>query len=94
MKICENGVMRDMTPEEIAELEALAAEAPAPEPTAEDRLGKLDICSAKTACRNVFYALLVILPRDFPHFAAARLERGPSEQHRHGAPPHPRACRY
>lgn len=42
MKICENGVMRDMTPEEIAELEELAAEAPAPEPTAEDRLAALE----------------------------------------------------
>lgn len=42
MKICENGVMRDMTPEEIAELEALAAEAPAPEPTVEDRLAALE----------------------------------------------------
>ena len=42
MKICENGVMRDMTPEESAELEALAAKAPAPEPTAEDRLAALE----------------------------------------------------
>lgn len=42
MKICENGVMWDMTPEEIAELESLAAEAPAPEPTAEDRLAALE----------------------------------------------------
>lgn len=42
MKICENGVMRDMTPEEISELEALAAEAPAPEPTVEDRLAALE----------------------------------------------------
>ena len=42
MKICENGIIRDMTPEEIAELEALAAEAPAQEPTAEDRLTALE----------------------------------------------------
>ena len=42
MKICENGVMRDMTPDEIAELEALAEEAPAPEPTVEDRLAALE----------------------------------------------------
>ncbi len=31
MRICENGIYRDMTPEEIAELEKLAAEQPAPE---------------------------------------------------------------
>ena len=35
MKICENGIIREMTPTEIAELEALAAEQPVPEPTAE-----------------------------------------------------------
>lgn len=38
MKICENGIIRDMTAEEIAELEALAAEQPAPEPTTEERI--------------------------------------------------------
>ena len=38
MKIYENGIYRDMTAEEIAELEALAAEQPAPEPTAEERI--------------------------------------------------------
>ena len=38
MKICENGIIRDMTVEEIAELEALAAEQPAPEPTPEERI--------------------------------------------------------
>ena len=42
MRIYENGIYRDMTAEEIAELEALAAEAPAPEPTAEDRLAALE----------------------------------------------------
>lgn len=38
--IFENGVGRfeDMTAEEIAELEQLAAEQPAPEPTAEERI--------------------------------------------------------
>lgn len=40
-KICENGIIRDMTPEEIAELEALAQEAPMP-PTAEERLEALE----------------------------------------------------
>lgn len=42
MKICENGIIREMTPTEIAELEALAAEQPVPEPTAEERLAALE----------------------------------------------------
>lgn len=42
MKICENGIIREMTAEEIAELEALAASEPVPEPTAEDRLAALE----------------------------------------------------
>ena len=42
MKICENGVIREMTPEEIAELEALAVSEPVPEPTAEERLAALE----------------------------------------------------
>ena len=42
MKICENGIIREMTPEEIAEHEALAQEAPMPEPTAEERLEALE----------------------------------------------------
>ena len=42
MKICENGIIRDMTAEEIAELEALAAEQPAPEPTPEERIAVLE----------------------------------------------------
>ena len=42
MKICENGIIRSMTAEEVAELEKLAAEAPAPEPTVEDRLTALE----------------------------------------------------
>lgn len=42
MKICENGIVREMTPEEIAELKAMAAEMPAPEPTAEERLTALE----------------------------------------------------
>ena len=36
MKIFDNGIIREMTPEEIAELEAMAAEQPVPEPTAEE----------------------------------------------------------
>ena len=44
MRIYENGIYRDMTPEEIAELEKLAAEAPAPvpEPTPEERIAALE----------------------------------------------------
>ena len=42
MKICENGIIREMTPEEIAELEALVASEPVPEPTAEERLAALE----------------------------------------------------
>lgn len=42
MKICENGIIRDMTAEEIAELERLAAEQPAPEPTSEERIAALE----------------------------------------------------
>nr|DAH56006.1 MAG TPA: Transcription factor HY5 leucine zipper, TRANSCRIPTION.0A [Caudoviricetes sp.] len=42
MKICENGIVRDMTAEEIAELEKLAAEVPTPEPTAEERIAALE----------------------------------------------------
>ena len=42
MRICENGICRDMTPEEIAELEKLAAEVPVPEPTPEERIAELE----------------------------------------------------
>lgn len=42
MKICENGIYRDMSAEEVAELEKLAAEAPAPEPTPEERIAALE----------------------------------------------------
>lgn len=42
MRICENGIYRDMTAEEIAELEKLAAKQPAPEPTPEERIAVLE----------------------------------------------------
>lgn len=42
MKICENGVIRDMTPEEEAEYTTMLAAQPAPEPTAEERLEALE----------------------------------------------------
>ena len=56
MKICENGVYRDMTPEEIAELEKVAAEMPAPEPTPEDRIAALEKDNAEL--REAMEALL------------------------------------
>lgn len=42
MKVCENGIIREMTPEEIAEFEALAQDEPLPQPTAEERLEALE----------------------------------------------------
>ena len=42
MKICENGFIREMTTDEIAEFERQRAEMPEPEPTAEERLNKLE----------------------------------------------------
>lgn len=42
VKICENGIYRDMTAEEIAELEKLATEMPAPEPSPEERIAALE----------------------------------------------------
>ena len=39
MNICENGVIRPMSPEEIAALERAIAEAPEPEP---DRIAELE----------------------------------------------------
>ena len=56
MKICENGILRDMTAEEVAELEKLAAEAPALEPTAEERIAALEKDNAEL--REALDALL------------------------------------
>ena len=42
MNMCENGVIRPMSPEEIAELERAIAEVPEPEPTPEDQIAELD----------------------------------------------------
>ena len=56
MKICENGIIRDMTPEEIAELEKLAAEQPAPEPTPDERIAALEQDNAEL--REAIEALL------------------------------------
>ena len=59
MKIYENGTIRDMTTEEIAELEKLAAEMeamPAPEPTAVERIAALEQDNAEL--REALDALL------------------------------------
>lgn len=41
-KVLENGITRDMSPEEIAEYQRLTAEFPAPEPTPEERIKDLE----------------------------------------------------
>lgn len=56
MKICDNGIIRDMTDEEIAELEKLATEMPAPEPTAEERIAALEQDNAEL--RSALEALI------------------------------------
>lgn len=56
MRICENGIYRDMTSEEVAELERLAAEMPAPEPTAEERIAALEQDNAEL--RSAIEALI------------------------------------
>ena len=38
MRLYDNGYYRDATPEEIAEMERMAAEMPQPEPSIEDQL--------------------------------------------------------
>lgn len=42
MKILSNGAYRDMTAEELAELEKMQSEMPEPEPTPEDRIKELE----------------------------------------------------
>lgn len=41
-RIYDNGTYRDMTPEEIAALEAQQTEVPEPTPTIEERVGKVE----------------------------------------------------
>lgn len=55
-RICENGSYRDMTAEEAAELEKMAAEQPAPEPTPEERITALEKDNAEL--REAMEALL------------------------------------
>ena len=56
MRICENGIYRDMTAEEVAELEKLATEMPAPEPSPEERIAALEQDNAEL--RDALDALL------------------------------------
>lgn len=56
MRICENGIYRDMTAEEIAEFEKQAAKMPAPEPTAEERIAALEQDNAEL--RSAIEALI------------------------------------
>lgn len=56
MKKYENGIYRDMTDEEIAEFEKLATEAPAPEPSPEERIAALEQDNAEL--REAMEALL------------------------------------
>lgn len=56
MKIYENGIIRDMTPEEEISHEKLAAEVPVPEPTAEERIAALEQDNAEL--REALDALL------------------------------------
>lgn len=56
MKKYENGIYRDMTANEIAELEKMAAEQPAPEPTPEERIAALEKDNAEL--RDAMEALL------------------------------------
>lgn len=56
MKKYENGIYRDMTADEIAEFEKLAAEQPAPEPTPEERIAALEKDNAEL--REAMEALL------------------------------------
>lgn len=56
MKIYENGIYRDMTPEEVAELEELATEIPAPVPSPEEGIAALEKDNAEL--REAMEALL------------------------------------
>lgn len=56
MKKYVNGEYIDMTAEEVAELEKLVAEAPAPEPTEEERIAALEKDNAEL--RDALDALL------------------------------------
>lgn len=56
MKICENGIYRELTAEEITEMQVPPPEMPAPEPTAEERIAALEKDNAEL--RDALDALL------------------------------------
>lgn len=56
MKICENGIYRELTAEEITEMQVSPPETPAPEPTLEERIAALERDNMEL--RNVIEALL------------------------------------
>lgn len=56
MRIYENGKIRDMTAEEIAEFEKMLEDQPAPEPTPEERIAALEKDNAEL--REAMEALL------------------------------------
>ena len=56
MKICENGIYRDMSAEEVAKFEKLVAEQPEPEPTPEERIAALE--KGNIELRDAIEALL------------------------------------
>lgn len=58
LKICVNGEIREATPEEIAELERLAAQTPKPEPTPEEQLAALEKALAE---RDVIITELITM---------------------------------
>lgn len=47
MKIYENGIIREMTAEEVAELERAAAEMPEPEPSLDEQIAELRTSNAE-----------------------------------------------
>lgn len=56
MKICENGVYRELTEKEIEEMQVSPPEIPAPEPTPEERIAALEQDNAEL--REAMDALL------------------------------------
>ena len=56
MKICENGVYRELTAEEIGEMQVPPPEMPAPEPSPEERIAALEKDNAEL--REAMEALL------------------------------------
>lgn len=47
MRIYKNGIIREMTPEEVAELERAAAEMPEPEPSLDEQIAELRASNAE-----------------------------------------------